>query len=51
MLTLGFFFDQLLNALRLSESGVVLALDKANFSTEDIVAKVRTLLQDEESIA
>jgi len=48
MLTLGFFFDQLMNALRLTEAGVALALDKANFSTEEILAKITALLTDKD---
>jgi UDP-glucoronosyl and UDP-glucosyl transferase len=48
MLTLAFFFDQLMNALRLSEAGVALALDKASFSTDEIVAKIRFLLEDKD---
>ncbi|KAI0901838.1 UDP-glucosyl transferase family protein [Annulohypoxylon nitens] len=47
MLSLGFFFDQLLNGLRIQEAGIGLALDKANFSEDEILEKSRVLLQDE----
>ncbi|CAM1501900.1 Fc.00g038840.m01.CDS01 [Cosmosporella sp. VM-42] len=46
MLSLGFFFDQPLNGLRIQEAGVGLALDKAGFSEKEILAKSRILLQD-----
>ncbi|KAM0326627.1 hypothetical protein ACHAQA_006496 [Verticillium albo-atrum] len=48
MLVLGFFFDQLLNGLRVQEAGVGLALDKANFSGEEVLEKARTLLRDDD---
>ncbi|KAI1204353.1 UDP-glucosyl transferase family protein [Annulohypoxylon truncatum] len=47
MLSIGFFFDQLLNGLRIQEAGVGLALDKANFSENEILEKSRVLLRDE----
>ncbi|KAI0887632.1 uncharacterized protein GGS22DRAFT_186465 [Annulohypoxylon maeteangense] len=47
MLSVGFFFDQLLNGLRIQEAGVGLALDKADFSENEILEKSRVLLQDE----
>ncbi|KAI0382790.1 UDP-glucosyl transferase family protein [Hypomontagnella monticulosa] len=46
MLSLGFFFDQLLNGLRIQEAGVGLSLDKADFSEAEILEKSRVLLQD-----
>ncbi|KAI1102915.1 UDP-glucosyl transferase family protein [Jackrogersella minutella] len=46
MLSLGFFFDQLLNGLRIQEAGVGLTLDKADFSESEILEKSRVLLQD-----
>ncbi|KAI2466977.1 UDP-glucosyl transferase family protein [Annulohypoxylon bovei var. microspora] len=46
MLSIGFFFDQLLNGLRIQEAGVGSALDKANFSEAEILEKSRVLLQD-----
>ncbi|KAK4173154.1 putative glycosyltransferase [Triangularia setosa] len=49
MLALGFFFDQLLNGLRIVEAGVGLALDKATFTREEIYAKSRQVLLDEDS--
>ncbi|KAI4863956.1 UDP-glucosyl transferase family protein [Hypoxylon rubiginosum] len=46
MLSMGFFFDQPLNGLRIREAGVGLTLDKASFSEAEILAKSRVLLQD-----
>lgn len=46
MLSLGFFFDQPLNGLRIQEAGVGLAMDKAAFSAPEIVEKCRALLLD-----
>ncbi|KAI1770466.1 UDP-glucosyl transferase family protein [Hypoxylon cercidicola] len=46
MLSLGFFFDQPLNGLRIQEAGVGLTLDKADFSEAEILEKSRVLLQD-----
>lgn len=46
MLSLGFFFDQPLNGLRIQEAGVGLSLDKANFSEAEILEKSRVLLRD-----
>ncbi|KZF24929.1 glycosyltransferase family 1 protein [Xylona heveae TC161] len=46
MLVLGFYFDQILNALRLTEAEVALALDKADFSLNELRAKLTQLLLD-----
>ncbi|CAI4216003.1 unnamed protein product [Parascedosporium putredinis] len=46
MLILPFFFDQPLNALRLQEAGVGLALDKADISLAQTYPKARIILQD-----
>ncbi|KAI1143698.1 UDP-glucosyl transferase family protein [Hypoxylon sp. FL0543] len=46
MLTLGFFFDQPLNGLRIQEAGIGLALDKAHFTEDEILEKARALLRD-----
>lgn len=46
MLSLGFFFDQPLNGLRILEAGVGLKLDKAGFTEMEILEKSRVLLQD-----
>ncbi|KAI0840345.1 UDP-glucosyl transferase family protein [Hypoxylon sp. FL0890] len=46
MLSLGFFFDQPLNGLRIQEAGIGLALDKAHFTESEILEKSRVLLQD-----
>ncbi|KAJ9132944.1 UDP-glucosyl transferase family protein [Coniochaeta hoffmannii] len=46
MLCLGFFFDQPLNGLRIQEAGVGLAMDKADFSSSEVLEKCRTLLLD-----
>ncbi|KAF2472399.1 UDP-glucosyl transferase family protein [Lindgomyces ingoldianus] len=46
LLVLGFFFDQPLNALRLTDAGVALTLDKAGFTTAEIVSKIRQILED-----
>ncbi|KAI0180611.1 UDP-glucosyl transferase family protein [Hypoxylon sp. FL1284] len=46
MLCMGYFFDQLLNGLRIQEAGVGLALDKANFLEAEILEKSRALLQN-----
>jgi hypothetical protein len=48
MLSLGFFFDQPLNCLRIQEAGVGLALDKACFTTAEIVDKCRSILLDKD---
>lgn len=48
LLSLGFFFDQPLNGLRIQEAGVGLALDKASFTADEIVSKCRTILVDED---
>ncbi|KAH8908529.1 UDP-glucosyl transferase family protein [Coniochaeta sp. PMI_546] len=50
MLCLGFFFDQPLNGLRIQEAGVGLAMDKAGFSTAEIVDKCRAILLDEDGL-
>ncbi|KAK4663424.1 hypothetical protein QC763_608230 [Podospora pseudopauciseta] len=48
MLSLGFFFDQLLNSLRIVEAGVGLGLDKATFTRDEIYDKGRQVLLDED---
>lgn len=48
MLSLGFFFDQPLNGLRIVESGVGLAMDKAAFTETEVVKKCRAVLADED---
>lgn len=48
MLGLGFFFDQPLNCLRIQEAGVGLALDKADFTTGEVVDKCRRILLDKD---
>ncbi|KAK7431789.1 hypothetical protein QQZ08_001729 [Neonectria magnoliae] len=47
MLSLGFFFDQPLNGLRIKEAGVGLSLDKAAFTQAEVYEKARALLKDE----
>ncbi|KAM0269648.1 hypothetical protein ACHAQH_009679 [Verticillium albo-atrum] len=47
MLVLGFFFDQLLNGLRVQEAGVGLCLDKAAFTGQEVLDKARAILKDE----
>ncbi|KAK3991278.1 UDP-glucosyl transferase family protein [Cladorrhinum sp. PSN332] len=47
MLSLGFFFDQPLNGLRIQEAGVGLAMDKAAFTESEMVEKCRAILADE----
>ncbi|EGY17018.1 UDP-glucosyl transferase family protein [Verticillium dahliae VdLs.17] len=47
MLVLGFFFDQLLNGLRVQEAGIGMYLDKAAFTGEEVLQKARTILADE----
>ncbi|KAH6888172.1 UDP-glucosyl transferase family protein [Thelonectria olida] len=47
MLSLGFFFDQPLNGLRIQEAGVGLFLDKAAFTQIEVYEKTRALLKDE----
>ncbi|KAF2135567.1 glycosyltransferase family 1 protein [Aplosporella prunicola CBS 121167] len=47
MLTLGFYFDQTQNGMRLTDADVGLALDKLGFSTEEVIDKMRWILRDE----
>ncbi|KAK0662124.1 hypothetical protein QBC41DRAFT_235274, partial [Cercophora samala] len=47
VLSLGFFFDQLLNGLRIVEAGVGLDLDKATLTRDEIYDKGRQVLMDE----
>ncbi|KAK4226203.1 hypothetical protein QBC38DRAFT_237118 [Podospora fimiseda] len=46
MFTLGFFFDQPLNGLRIQDAGVGLAMDKAAFTESEVVEKCRSILVD-----
>ncbi|KAF7561839.1 hypothetical protein G7046_g2313 [Stylonectria norvegica] len=48
VLTIGYFFDQLCNSVRLREAGVGLSLDKSSFTADEIAAGIREILVDED---
>ncbi|KAK4188154.1 UDP-glucosyl transferase family protein [Podospora australis] len=47
MLSMGFFFDQPLNGLRIEAAGVGFATDRDKFSDQEIADKCRVILRDE----
>lgn len=45
--TIGVYFDQLQNAIRLRDAGVSVPLDKHKFTSQDLISAIASIMQDE----
>lgn len=48
VISIGIYFDQLQNSMRLRDAGVSVALDKTTFSADDLSAAITQITQDRE---